>query len=76
MKSKEFNSQVKLDKLSLEEIHKLDDLNIEKFSMFGEINLLSLVINQMVIYITSSILNAQKNLMVVIFLFHLLTRRI
>ena len=60
MKSKEFNSQVKLDKLSLEEIHKLDDLNIEKFSMFGEINLLSLVINQMVIYITSSILNAQK----------------
>ena len=60
MKSKDFNSQVKLDKLSIEEIHKLDDLNIEKFSKFGEINLLSLVIVQMGIYLTSSILNAHK----------------
>tara|TARA_B110000971_G_C19993916_1_gene493305 strand:+ start:381 stop:1781 length:1401 start_codon:yes stop_codon:yes gene_type:complete len=60
MKSKDFIKQVKLDNLTLMELHKLDNLNIEKFSKFGEINLLSLVIVQLQAYLSSSIINAKK----------------
>jgi len=60
MKSKDFINQVKLDKLTLQELHKLDNLNIEKFTKFGDINLLSLIIVDLQKYLSSSIINANK----------------
>ena len=47
MKSKDFIEQNNVDKLTLKELYKLHDLNIKKFSKFGKINLLSLVMVQM-----------------------------
>ena len=64
MKSKDFIDQVKMDKLTLIELHKLDNLNIEKFSKYGDINLLSLTIVELQKYLTSSIINSKKNLIV------------
>jgi len=60
MKSKDLIKQIKLDKLTFEELHKLDNLNVEKFSKFGEMNLLSLIMVQMVAYLTSSIINTKE----------------
>jgi hypothetical protein len=60
MKSKDFINQVKLDKLTLKELHKLDNLNFEKFTKFGNINLLSLSIVQLHQYLSSSIINSKK----------------
>lgn len=57
MKSKDFIKQINIDKLTLNELYKLDRLNINKFSKFGNINLLSLVMVQMQIYLSSSIIN-------------------
>ena len=57
MKSKDFIKQRNVDKLTLKELYNLDDLNLKKFSKFGKINLLSLVIVQMQAYLSSSIIN-------------------
>ena len=60
MKSKDFIEQINVDKLTLKELYKLDNLNVKKFSKFGKINLLSLAIVQMNTYLSSSIIN-KKN---------------
>ena len=60
MKSKDFIDQVKMDKLTLIELHKLDNLNIEKFTKFGDINLLSLTMVELQKYLSSSIINSKK----------------
>ena len=57
MKSKDYINQIKTDKITLGELHKLDLCNYQKFSKFGKINLLSLVIVQAQSYISSSIIN-------------------
>ena len=61
MKSKGLIKQTELDKITFEELYNLDNLNIEKFSKFSEINLLSLVMVQLVAYLTSSIINKREN---------------
>ena len=60
MKSKGLIKQTELDKITFKELHKLDNLNIKKFSKFSEMNLLSLVMVQLVNYLTSSIINARE----------------
>lgn len=57
MKSKDYKNQIKTDKVTLNELFKLDLLNYQKFTKFGKINLLSLVIVQAQTYIASSIIN-------------------
>lgn len=59
MRSKDFIEQMNIDKLTLGEIYKLDDLNIKKFSKFGKINLLSLVMVQLQGYLSSAIINGK-----------------
>ena len=57
MKSKDYKNQIKTDKVTLNELFKLDLLNYQKFTKFGKINLLSLVIVQAQTYNASSIIN-------------------
>ncbi len=57
MISKNYKDQVRVDKLTLNELHKLDYLNKDKFEKFGKINVLSLIFVQLQHYISSSIIN-------------------
>ncbi len=57
MKSKDFREQVKIDRTTLSELYKLDNLNKRKYEKFGKINLLSLTFVQLQQYLSSSIIN-------------------
>tara|TARA_Y100000591_G_C21842217_1_gene706386 strand:+ start:14 stop:1432 length:1419 start_codon:yes stop_codon:yes gene_type:complete len=57
MKSKDYKLQEKIDKITLAELHRLDNFSVKKYSNFPKINLLSIIFPQLYYYLTSSIIN-------------------